>query len=250
MAKQTGLGDNIYVGGYDLSDNVGSVSSIHGGPAALDVTPISKAAYVRLGGLRDGGISFTTFFDDAAGKEHPALSPLPTADVALIYAHSVAGTQTVGGSAAAMVAKQVNYDGTRGTDGQFTFAVDAQSNAFGLEWGVLLTPGTKTDTTATNGTGFDTLASASFGAQAYLQVFALTGTNAIIRVEDSADNVTFATVTGLTFTSATGRTSERLATSNTATVRRYVRAVTSSGTFSSVTYAVVLVKNEVAGVVF
>ena len=245
MAKQSGLGDALYIAGYNISDDVLS-AQLNGGPVALDYTPISKSAYVRLGGLRTGAMGFVAALDDAAGQEHPALSTLPTADVQVMYFHGA----TVGNSAACSVAKQVNYDGTRPADGKLTFAVDAQSNGFGLEWGTMLTPGVKTDTTATNGASFDTGGSLSFGGQAYLQVFALTGTNAVIRVEDSADNVSFAAVTGLTFTSATGRTTERLAISNTSTIRRYVRAVTSSGTFTSVSYAVVLVKNEAAGVVF
>lgn len=52
-----------------------------------------------------------------------------------------------------MVAKQLNYDLTRADDGRLTFAVRAESNAYGLEWGNQLTAGLRTDTGATNGTG-------------------------------------------------------------------------------------------------
>ena len=38
MAKQGGLGDRLFVGGYNLSGDIGSVQRIAGGPAALDVT--------------------------------------------------------------------------------------------------------------------------------------------------------------------------------------------------------------------
>jgi hypothetical protein len=109
--------------------------------------------------------------------------------------------------------------------------------------------GKRTDTAATLGTSIDTTASAAFGAQAYLQVFApFTGTDATVKVQDSADNVTFADVTGLTFTQITaGPTSERLATASGATVRRYLRASTvTTGGFSSLTFAVVIVKNATA----
>ena len=75
-----------------------------------------------------------------------------------------------------------------------------------------------------------------------------TGTDATVTIQDSADNVTFADVTGLTFTQiTTAPTSERLATASGATVRRYLRAVTSTtGGFTSLTFAVVLVKNATA----
>lgn len=247
LAKTSGLGDNFYVGGYDLSGDTASLDEIGGGPALIDVTGINKSAYERIGGLRDGRIEWTSHFNpDGLGAEHDALSTLPTTDVHLMYFR---GT-TLGNPAACMVGKQLNYDPTRADDGKITIKVRGESNAYGLEWGRSLTAGTRTDTAATNGTAIDTTASASFGAQAYLQVFSLTGTNVVVTIEDSADNVLFTAVTGLAFTSVTAApATQRLATSNTATIRRYVRAVT-TGTFTSATFAVAIVKNETAGQVF
>jgi len=247
VAKTSGLGDNFYLHGYDVSGDIGSIST-SGGPALLDVTGIDKSAYERIGGPRTGGMSWSAFFNPATNQAHLRLSTLPRTDVHAAYFR---GT-TLGNPAACMVSKQINYDGTRGADGSFTFAVEAQSNGFGLEWGRSLTAGVRTDTAATNGTGIDTAASASFGAQAYLQAHAFTGTDVTVKVQDSADNVTFADVTGLSFTQLTaGRTAERLATSNTATIRRYLRAVTvTTGGFTSLAFSVVIVKNEIASQVF
>src|SRR4249920_1025095 len=126
MAKTSGLGDNLYVGGYDLSGDIGAVDTISGPINPLDVTAINGSAYGRIGGLRDGLIEFTSFFNTAAGQAHPRLSLLPTADTQLTYAR---GT-TLNNPAACLVAKQVNYDPTRGTDGSFTFKVSAVGNAY------------------------------------------------------------------------------------------------------------------------
>ncbi|MEI5100296.1 hypothetical protein RB200_19435 [Streptomyces sp. PmtG] len=190
----------------------------------------------------------TSYFNPATDRSHLRLSTLPTTSVHGAYFR---GT-TLGNPAACLVAKQVNYDGTRGDDGDFKFAIDAQGTDFGLQWGRSLTAGVRTDTAATNGASIDTTASASFGAQAFLQAFALSGTDVTVKIQDSADNSTFADVTGLAFTQLTaGNTAERLATSNTATIRRYIRAVTvTTGGFSSLAFAVVIVKNEIAGQVF
>jgi hypothetical protein len=246
IAKQSGLGDAFFVGGYDLSNDTASLDEIGGGPALIDVTGIDKSAYERIGGLRDGRIEWTSHFNDATDKQHLALRGLPTTDRHIMYFR---GT-TLGNPVAALVGKQLNYDWTRADDGKITAKIRAEANGYGLEWGQSLTAGKRTDSTGTNGTSIDTTASASFGAQAYLQVFSLTGTNVIVTIEDSADNVSFAAVTGLTFTSVTAApASERLATSNTATIRRYIRATT-SGTFSSATFAVMINKNEIAGQVF
>ena len=247
MAKQTGLGDNFYAGGYDLSGDIASLSNIGGGPALLTTTGIDKSAVERLGGLRDGGMSFQSWFNKATDQAHLVLSPLPTVDVIFSYYH---GT-TLGGSAASAVAKQINYDADRGSDGALTLDVEAQANSFGLEWGTMLTAGQETDTGAANGTGVENLAQAStsFGLQTYLHVFSFTGTDATIKLQESSDDASgdaYADVTGAGFTQVTSApTTERLATATGLTVEQWLRAVTvTSGGFSEMTFAVMVVRNE------
>lgn len=245
MAKQSGLGDNFYWDGYDLSGDVGSLQNIRGGPKPLGVTGINASAQERIGGARDGGIDFQSWFNPAALQQHAALKGLPTTDVLATYCR---GT-TLGNPAACLISKQANYDGTRGNDGSFSFSIQALANGYGLEWGNQLTAGKKTDTSGANGTGVDFAASTSLGWQAYLQVFSITGTSVTITLEDSADNVSFATFTGSAFAAAAARGTQRLQGGASATVRRYVRAV-SSGTFTEAIFNVVFVKNSLTGVTF
>src|SRR3954453_11645963 len=197
MAKQSGLGDNFYYGGTDLSGDTNSLSKIGGGPAAIDVTAINKSGFERLGGLRTGDIEFVSYFNPT--NAHPVLTALPRTDVDLMYCR---GT-TLGNAAAAMRAKQFDYDADRAANGAMTFKVSAQSNGFGIEWGKLLTAGLRTDTTATNGTGVDFSASTSLGFQAYLQVTAFSGTDVTIKLQDSANNSAFSDVTSGAFTAVT-----------------------------------------------
>jgi hypothetical protein len=227
--KASGLGDNCYVDGYNLSGDIGSLSRISGSQGTLVVTGIDKSAYERIGGKRDGEISFTAFHNTSAGQEHVALSTLPTADRVVSYFH----TQAIGGEAASLVAKQINYDLTRGDDGSLTFNIQALANGFGLEWGNQLTAGLRADGTATNGASFDqTTVSTAFGWQAYLHVTAFTGTSVTVTIKDSADNSSFTSLTGGAFVAATAIGAQRLAGASNATVRRYVR-VDTSGTFSA-----------------
>src|SRR5437868_5345936 len=106
MAKTSGLGDNFYVGGYDLSGDTASLDEIGGGPAVIDVTGINKSAFERIGGLRDGRIEWTSHFNpDTVGvtfTEHTALAGLPTTDVGLMYFRGTILDSPV----AAMVGKQ------------------------------------------------------------------------------------------------------------------------------------------------
>lgn len=239
--KVTGIGDNLYVDGTNISGDTQGIARVGGGPSPLDMTDITQGAYARQGGIRGGEINWVSFFDKQVGQSHLKLRGLPTADVQVSYFRGTA----LGGPAASLVAKQIGYDPTRGADGMLTFAVNAMSNAYGLEWGEQLTAGVKTDTSATNGTGIDYGAvSTLFGWQAYLHVFAVTGTSVTVTVQDSADNVTFANLTGGAFTAVAGAatSAQRLAGGSTATVRRYVRAIT-TGTFTNAQFAVSFVRN-------
>lgn len=246
MSKQSGLGDNLYVGGYNVSGDVGSLGRIGGGPSALEVTAIDKSGFERLGGLRDGAIEYSGFWNNSPLQLHAALSTLPTTDVILTYCR---GT-VLGNEAACMVAKEVSLDVARPNDGSLTVATQALPNGFGIEWGNQLTPGMTQHTTATNGTGIDTTASASFGAQAYLQVNSFTGTSATVSIQDSADNVSFAALTGtMAFAAVTSGPQAQRVTSaaSTTTLRRYLRIAT-TGTFSELTFSVVIAKNLTATV--
>lgn len=242
MTKISGLGDNLYVSGYDFSGDVSVLTRIATPVGVLDVTAIDKSAFERIAGVLDGGIDYVTLFNPTADI-HTALRALTSSDEHLMYCRGTA----LGSAAACLVAKQIGYDPTRASDGGYTLKTSAVANGFGLEWGTLLTAGKRTDTTATNGTGVDlTTVSTAFGWQAYLQVLSLTGTSVTVTLQDSADNAAWTSLTGGAFTAATTRSVQRLlSASSTATVRRYARAIT-TGTFSSAVFALALVRNQAA----
>jgi hypothetical protein len=246
MPKQSGLGNNLYIDEYDLSGDAGSIQQLACPMEVQVVTGIRKFAPERIGLRHDGLINVGTFFnkDNTASAEgaHTILKGRPTTDRIVTYA---IGT-SIGSPAASLVTKQVTYDGNREANGAFTFSVNSQANGYGLEWGELLTAGLRTDTTATNGTSRDFTASTSFGWAAYLHMQAFTGTNVTVTIQDSADKSAWANLSGGGFTQLTARGKERIESATaTATVRRYVRAIT-SGTFTSVTFSVNFVKFELA----
>ena len=243
MAKSSGLGAGLFVSGNDLSGDVGQVNTISKPTGTLPLTGIDKSAMERAHAAKSGQINFTSWFNDAAGQAHPVLSALPTTNRLVTYCHR---KTAVGDSAASMIGFQIGYDPNRGADGSLAITVDALANGFGLEWGQALTPGIRTDSGATNGASHDygaAIGQTSFGAQAYLHVFSFTGTSATVTVEDSANDSTWATLA--TFATVTGQTSERIATSTTETVDRYLRVAT-SGTFSDLQFWVQVVKNQSA----
>lgn len=241
--KTTGLGDQLAVAGYLIGGDIQQLS-LHGGPALLDVTDITQSARSRLGGLFDGGISATAFNDTAAGAEHAAFSPLTRNDIIYTYFRG----QAIGNPAFCLQARQPNYDFTRAADGMLTEKVDPVLDQY-QEWGVQLTAGARTDTAATNGTSFDNTAASSFGAQGYLQAVAFTGTDVTVTIQHSTDNATWTTL--MSFTQITGSVpqAQRASVSNSTTVNRYLRAITTtSGGFTSFRFACTATVNSVAGV--
>ncbi len=248
MSKSTGLGAALYVSGTDLSGDIGEVSSIAGGNSPLVVTGIDKEAFERLGGPRNGNVDFQAYFNIATDQAHPTLSTLPTADRIVTYYHR---TTAIGDEVASLIGKQIDYDGTRGNDGSLTFTTQALANGYGLEWGESLTIGKRTDTGATAGATLDygaTIGQTLFGAQAYLHIFAFTGTDCTITIEDSTTDFAAVTLMAFTEVSALGgaNTSERIETaSRTETVDRYVRVTTTtSAGFTNLVFAVQIVKNQ------
>lgn len=247
MAKEHGLGAGLLISGYDYTGDVTKVEDIGGGPALTDaVTGIDKSAYERIGLLRDGRLNGTTWFNPAANMSHDRLSLLPRTDGQAQYWHR----QAIARPVACITALQANYDGNRDKDGSFTFDWGHIANGFGLEWCTGLTAFKRTDTGATAGTAVDMTSAAfagssTFGLQAYLQVFSFTGTSCTVTIQESGDNGadTYANVTGGAFAAATGITFERIQTSRTLTVERYLK-VTTSGTFTECTFAVAVQRND------
>jgi len=235
MAKKSGLGQELYVHGYDLSGDVGSLDSVGSPREQLEVTAINKSARERIFGLSDGSLSFNSFFNDATEQEHAALSGLPTAD--RIICCNMGGTR--GDASYCLTAKQVNYDGTRGTDGSLAFTVGAVANGIAPDWCETLTAGQETHASAGSSTSRDDSAATSAGLIAYLEIVDCDSGTPTVTIQQSSDNGSGdAWATVLSFTAvgyASAPTAERVTVSG--AVERYLR-VTTTGTFSNLDFVV------------
>jgi hypothetical protein len=243
MAKTSGLGDDLYVGGYHIGGDIQTVA-INGGPATIDVTDITQSAHSRLGGLRAGAIKVVAYHDNAASgttSAHLAYAPLVLTDQITTYLRGSA----LGNPSACLNGKQLNYDPTRGAAGELTIAVDDESNGFGLEWGIQLTASPRTDGSGTVGVAYDQGAGNTFGAQAYLQMVSITGTSVDV-------SITHCTTSGGAYTSLIDFGSIVAASAPTAvrgtaagTVNEFLKVVT-TGTFSNAVFFVAFMLNPVA----
>ena len=246
MAIEAGLADQLFVSGYDLSSDVGSIQRIAAPSGVLDITPINTSGHVRIYSHFDGAIDFGQYFNDAALAEHVALKAKAAgADRVATYFHG----SGIGEVAAGMIAKQITYDWSRGQDGSLTGTTNLLANAKGLEWCDQLTAGKRTDTSATNGSSLNNGAATNLGLAAYLQVFSVVGTSVTVAVQSSSDNGggdPFAAVLTFTAVAAGALGEERKATATlTTAVEQYLRVAT-SGTFSSAVFAVCATREPLA----
>ena len=246
MTKQAALGMGLLVDGIDLSGDTATINNISGGLAGTqDMTDITKSAVARAGLLRTAAWDLTSFFNAAAGTAHPTWSALPTINrIAQVYFGA-----TLGNVAAAIVSKQTNYDPKRSGSGELTIGVGIQSDGFGMEWGYQHTAGQRTDTAATNGTGVDWgagVGTTAFGLQMYVQLLSITGTSVTIKLQHSDDNAAgdpYADITGATTGAlSSAPQSVRVATAINASVKRWIRVVT-TGTFNPGTFHVLVNRN-------
>lgn len=247
MAKQAGLGDQLFVSGVDVAGDVQSISNLSTPIATLEMTGINKYAFERQYGLADGQGEFTSFFNDAADGAHIVLRDLPRADGHVMYLRG----EGVGNPAISIIGKRIDYAGSRGDDGSLVFTTQVQGNGTVVEWAQQLTAGKDTHASAANGAGLDLGGGGSkaFGWQAYLQVFSIGSGSADIKLQTSSDDAAtdpYADLTDGAFTTVTGSTVERIQSSSaTATVERYVRVVT-EGTFTDLVFAVSFNRNNAA----
>lgn len=98
MAKASGLGDNFYIAGYDLSGDIASIDSITAPIGSIDSTAIKQLAHSRLFSQRDAAWSFTTMFESNTGVTSPGIpgstSPLVSTYNFPVYVTVIGGTGT------------------------------------------------------------------------------------------------------------------------------------------------------------
>jgi len=237
MAKKSGLGQQIFVHGYDLSGDVSAINNAGSPRDLLDATALNASAHERFVGLSDGNLGVSSWFNDATEQEHDAFKGLVTTDRIVVWAFGA----TRGDVAAGLVSKQVNYDGSRGTDGSLSFTIDTQAaSGVPLEWGNTLTTGKETHGSAGSSTSRDDGAATSAGMVAYLEIVDCDSGTPTVTIQESSDNGASDAWTNCMVFSSVGFASTPTAERSTmsGTVERYLR-VTTTGTFSNLDFCVV-----------
>jgi hypothetical protein len=235
MAFTHGSKAKVYLDGYDLSPYTKSISS----SSSIDVQDASvlgNTFKTYVPGLADGSLSLEGLLDGAASASDEiwntivANSNAGTISRAIIVPQGP-GSQpsgTTSGPATGFEAWNTSVERSTGVDSVASWSAELQSN-IGTEGLRLYHPfgaeGAGGNTTSLDNTAVSTTA----GGVAYLMASA--GASLIVKIQDSADNSTFADLASFTFATVSARSHQRISTTS-GTIRRYTRVLwTGSGTF-------------------
>ena len=234
MAKNTGLGQALFVQGYDLSTDASALDGAGYNQEMLEITGIDKSATERVAGRLESTITVNGWFDNADDKAHEAYTvsnKLPTGDRVVTYQMGTAITEP----SLFLNAKQANYDVTNSPGNALattaSFSSTASVSGFdGVAFGVMLDAGATTYTSTTNGTTVDQSASSAAGSVACLQFISGASVSSLVaKIQHSSDSASWSDIITFSTISANTPTAEILSMEG--TVNRYVRVqYTLSGT--------------------
>ncbi len=218
MAFIAGKNSGVLFGAFDLTSYFNSFSFSRD-TNAISTTMFGDDNESYIAGIDTSQIDISGLFDggtDAVDEELANAFSVTTATPLSVFQN---GT-TAGEPCVLLDSKIQNYT----IDSSVSDAVAVSSSFTGDNFGRGLSLYALTDTSATaTTTAVDFGSSTTFGGQAFIHITAHSSANIAVKLQSSADNASFADVTGGGFTAITGTGSERIAP--TGTINRYVRLV-------------------------
>ena len=239
MGFVSGKNTVIFIDAYDLTGYFNKAKVSHS-VAKNDTTTFGNDDETSVPGVKSSMASLDGYWDPATGASHDVLKQI-LATAGKVATIGQNGT-TIGNQCELLSGYESKYE----VSSDIGSAVGASAELVtsgGLFYGVF--QHNKTAETATgNSTSVDGAAATSNGWVANQHITALSGTGTPTltgKIQDSADNSTFADLSGGAFSAATAVGAQQI--SGTGTVRRYTREVhTISGTTPSFTYVTALAR--------
>lgn len=206
-----------------------------------DVTGFQASARSYIPGYTDGEHSLRGMWESGAGSSHEVLQDLLDDSAAAVATICPQGVTE--GTRAMLLSASITRKQDSAPGGHVAIE-GVMIGAGGAKWGQLIKVGAIS--ASGNGTGYDNPSDGATtkGAAFHLHVTANTRDAGTldVKIQDSADNSSFADITGLTaFTQIAGGaspSSERKTLANGVTLRRYVRVVVTVAAGSTGTYTI------------
>jgi hypothetical protein len=234
MATKHGKGVAVLINGLLMSAYLNNADISRTCDTAED-TAFQDTFKSYIAGLHDGSISLSGMWDPAANATDATLSALLGLDTTIVSV--LLEGATVGGRAKIAKVAQASYEQSAPVGDVVTAAAEMPADG-GVWGGDVLLAGAVVTATGT-GTSVNNGVATTDGWVANLHVTAVDGTPSIVfKLADSADDSSFADVSGGAFAAATGISAQQIS-SGTGTVRQYARAAyTLTGSTSLTAYLV------------
>jgi hypothetical protein len=239
MSFRHGKGTRILIGTTDLSTYFRD-TSISSSVETAETTTYGVAGDSKtyVTGLNDATVSLSGLFDDDIGAADEVITTALGSDDDIVFTIAQDGGLVVGRRCLLGQSIETKYDITSPVADVVSTALDLQSDGESVH-GVVLAASDSISSTS-DGTSVDGAAASTDGGIATLHVTANTRDgNITVKVQHSADNVTFADLATFSVVPTTTKTSERLSVASGTTVNRYLRvSYTVAGSTGSATIAV------------
>lgn len=230
MASLHGKAGALLLNEFNLSSYLNSMDSA----VSVDqgeTTTFGNSAKTYLPGLRDGTTSIGGYFDSTATTGADVVLAAAMAGVNKVLTIAPAGLATIGLPAKLSLCNPSNYKVSTPVGGIVSFTADLPPTGGVLAGYIAEILSAKTNA-GNSSSSIDNAAASSNGMTANLHCTSYTSGTLTAKVQDSADNSTFADI--ITFTALTAVGSQQA--SVTGTVRRYTRPAW-TGTFAA-TFAI------------
>lgn len=234
MAFLHGKSTKVFVNGSDLSSYFNDASPSVSIETA-ETTAFGNDDKTYITGLRDGTISTSGMFDGSAGAVDAVLSGILGTENSAVVTIAYGGA-TAGNRVSIALAEETSYDISAPVSDVVSATAEFQADD-GVYGGIALTGLSAVSSTGT-GSAQDNSASTSNGGVAVFHATANTRDGSTtLKVQHSADNVSWADLATFTAVSAGTTDSERVVVAAGTTVNRYLRAShTLAGSTGSITY--------------
>ncbi len=238
MPFRHGKSTRVLIGSSDLSTYFNDTSVSTSVETAETTTyGVAGGSKTYVAGLNDSTVSLSGLFADEAGEADEVITAALGSDSDIPFTIAQDGGLTVGRRCLLGQSIETKYDLSSPVGDVVSTSLDLQSDGESLHGFVLAASDVISSTS--NGTGVDGIASSTNGGTATLHVTANTRDGAItVKVQHSADNVTYADLATFSVVPTSTTTSERLSVASGTTVNRYVRvSYTVAGSTGSATIA-------------
>jgi hypothetical protein len=228
MTVPHGSSSKVLFDEYDLSTYFNQVNASRQIQAVNTTTFANTGSKSYIAGLETGSLSIQGLWDGSAAAVDAVLDSAIGAESVVTI--GLSGYDTIGASVVMAKGENISYQIRSTTQDAVRITAGGQADG-GVRMGGVVLHDLAAETTTLNETSVDSTASSANGGVGHIHVTAFSGTDATVKIQDSANDADWADL--IEFGQITNTGSERALVSG--TVDRYLRFAITTDNFTSMT---------------